>query len=151
MGASLGRGKSGGLTPNINVTPLVDVVLVLLIIFMVVIPNVQDGKPIEMLEVEDLPEQPSDLEPIVVTIDTAEVFTLDTDDLDRGTVLAMVQQLHADDPARPILIRGDARLPYSVVRDFFGELQGMGVGNIKLAVGMAREWNEDETAAQGAS
>ena len=44
MGAQLDTGKGGkGVKPNINVTPLVDVVLVLLIIFMVIIPNMQDG------------------------------------------------------------------------------------------------------------
>jgi hypothetical protein len=52
MGAALDTGKgSKGVKPNINVTPLVDVVLVLLIIFMVIIPNMQDGKPIEMVNV----------------------------------------------------------------------------------------------------
>ena len=152
MGANLdsGRKSRGGLTPNINVTPLVDVVLVLLIIFMVVIPNVQDGKPIEMLKVDNLPEQPADLEPIVVTIDAEEIFTLDTDDLPRATVLALVQQQHAEEPRRPILIRGDARLRYAVIREFFAELQGLGVGNIKLAVGTARQWSEDETPPEGA-
>lgn len=152
MGASFKSGGKSkpGLTPNINVTPLVDVVLVLLIIFMVVIPNVQDGKPIEMLEVVDADETPSDAEPIVVTIDAQQVFSLETDDLARNVVIASVRSMHTAEPRRPILVRGDSAVPYRVVRDFFSELQQAGVANIKLAVGKAREWNpEDGTQPEG--
>ncbi len=51
MGMAVETGKPGkGPKPSINVTPLVDVVLVLLIIFMLIIPNMQDDKPIELIK-----------------------------------------------------------------------------------------------------
>ena len=154
MGAALDTGDKGKKTlkPIINVTPLVDVVLVLLIIFMVVIPNVQDGKPIEMLKVEEAEEIPADSEPLIVTIDSEEVFSLDQEDMSRQAVIASIQMTKQADPRKPVLIRGDMRVPYRVVRDFFGELQNLGVQNISLAVGKGRQWNPEAEgdAAEGA-
>ncbi len=151
MGLSVDSGKkrTKGLTPNINVTPLVDVVLVLLIIFMVVIPNVQDGKPIDMLQVREADEISADSEPAVVTISSDETFSLDEDDMSRDSVVASLRVVRSNDPSKPILIRGDTRVPYHVVRDFFAELQQMGFANIALAVGKAREWQDGD--AEGAS
>ena len=151
MGMGLQTGSKGAKTlkPNINVTPLVDVVLVLLIIFMVVIPNMQDGKPIEMLKVEEAEEIQADAEPIVVTIDHEEVFSLDNEDMSRQAVIAAIQVTKQAEPRKPVLIRGDNRVPYRAVRDFFGELQNLGIQNISLAVGKGREWTPED--AEGGS
>jgi hypothetical protein len=43
-----------------------------------------------------------------------------------------------------ILLRGDSRLPYRVVRDLFADVQEIGFGNVALAVGVNREWSEEE-------
>ncbi|MBL4688222.1 MAG: biopolymer transporter ExbD [Nannocystaceae bacterium] len=134
-----------GLTPNINVTPLVDVVLVLLIIFMVVIPNVQDGKSIEMLAVRDADEMDADADPVIVTIDRDETFSLGEDDMPRDSVLTAVHAMHRQSPGRPVLVRGDVGLRYHVVRDLFADLQTMGVTNVALAVGKARQWEQEAT------
>lgn len=148
MAFDLNSGK-GGIKPNINVTPLVDVVLVLLIIFMVVIPNMQDGKPVEIIKVKQADKLPDDVVPTVVTISHDEVFTLDDQDLpSRDAALAGVSRAIAGNPRSKVLVRGDARLPYHVVRDFFAELREMGIVNVALAVGVNREWNEDEEAEE---
>jgi biopolymer transport protein TolR len=139
------RGKrKRGLTPNINVTPLVDVVLVLLIIFMVVIPNMQDGKPIEMVKVASADKLEDGVDPLVVTIDRHEGFTLDADDLPRSSILARLREAHAENPRRRVLLRGDATLPYSVMREFFREVQELGFSGVSLAVGVGRQWSESE-------
>ena len=147
MGVQLdsGGGKKGGITPNINVTPLVDVVLVLLIIFMVVLPDMQEGKPISMVKVERA-DKPIDAEPVIVTIDAAEVYTLNEDDTSRAAVLEALKQNYQRNTLQPIVLRADAGLPYRVVRDFFAEVQQIGFQNISLAVGVAREWSEGEGA-----
>ncbi len=139
-----GSGDGGGVTPNINVTPLVDVVLVLLIIFMLVMPNMQDGKPIEMIKVEQADQLEDDQEPITVTIDGKEVFTVGEDDLPRDQALAEVLAEASASPRRRVLIRADARLHYKPVREFFRDLQQGGLVNIALAVGVNREVTEDE-------
>jgi biopolymer transport protein ExbD len=139
-----GGRKKRGPQPNINVTPLVDVVLVLLIIFMLVIPNMQEGKTIEMVKVDVADELADQTEPLVVTIDRNEVFTLGQADMARSEVIAALQAAHAKNPRQRVLLRGDASLPYVTVREFFHEVQRMGFASVALAVGVVREWSEDE-------
>lgn len=136
-------------TPNINVTPLVDVVLVLLIIFMLVIPNVQnEGKPIEMVQVKEADELADDQEPIIITVDRGENFLVGQDEFATvdDAVASVVAQASAN-PSQRVLLRADAKLNYKPIRTLFHELQQGGVVNIALAVGVAR--NTGELAAAG--
>jgi biopolymer transport protein ExbD len=144
MGVQLDAGsKKGGITPNINVTPLVDVVLVLLIIFMVVLPDMSDsGKSIEMVKVAKADKPEGEL--VTVTIDRNEVYALGDDDLDRAAVIAGLKTEFQKDPAQPVLLRADSSLAYHVVREFFADVQEIGFGHVALAVGVSREWSEEE-------
>lgn len=145
MGVQLDTGgDSKGAKPNINVTPLVDVVLVLLIIFMVVIPNMQDGKPIEMVSVETIDEPEDNPEYEMVTLQLDGTMYLGEEALLRDALIAKLSQVHAQDPDKKILLRADARLPYETVRDVFFECQQMGFKQVSLAVGKAKEWNAEE-------
>ena len=146
MGAAIESGKPGkGAKPNINVTPLVDVVLVLLIIFMVIIPNMQEGKAIELVKVFHPDKDPADQqEPLVVTITDAEVYTYDERDLPRAQVLAELAKVHQATPRRKVLLRADARLRFAAVRGFFKEVQELGFGGVALAVAGEREWSPTE-------
>ncbi len=142
MGVALDSGgKKKGLRPIINVTPLVDVVLVLLIIFMVVIPNVQDGKPIEMVKVSVADENADDVEPLMVTIDREQVCTFDQTDMTVAECVANLRQEYATNPRRRVVLRGDATVPYRVMRGVFHEAQEIGYGAVALAVGVAAEWS----------
>ena len=142
MGATVGASNGKGVKPNINVTPLVDVVLVLLIIFMVIIPNMQDGKPIEMINVfhPDKDAEEKD-EPLTITIDRSENYIVDDRELPRASVIAELREVHARSARRKLLIRADARLPYAKVREFFKEVQDIGFGGVALAVGTQRTWD----------
>jgi biopolymer transport protein TolR len=139
-----GGGKKGRIAPVINVTPLVDVVLVLLIIFMVIIPNMQDGKTIEMVKVSAADKNTDDVEPISVTIDRNEACTFEKTDMTQAGCLDQLRASFAENPRRRVLLRGDATLPYRVMREFFRETQDIGFGGVSLAVGVAREWSEEE-------
>jgi biopolymer transport protein ExbD len=134
-------------TPVINVTPLVDVVLVLLIIFMLVIPNVQnEGKPIEMVEVDAADRLADDQEPIIVTVDRQETYLVGAQELPRDAAVAEVLALAAADPRQRVLLRADAALRYAPVRELLRALQEGGLTNVALAVGVARDAAESGLA-----
>src|SRR5690349_13291999 len=82
MGASLGGGggKKSGSTPNINITPLVDVVLVVLIIFMIVTPMVTKTFWLNLPPKNDEKDvtPPSDNKPLVMTVDKSGVIRMNT-------------------------------------------------------------------------
>ncbi len=143
MGAAVQTSSGGkGVKPNINVTPLVDVVLVLLIIFMVIIPNMQDGKPIEMINVfHPDPDAEEKDEPLTVTIDRAENYVVGEHELSRAAAIAELREVHARSARRKLLIRADAKLPYASVRGFLKEVQEIGFGGVALAVGTQRTWD----------
>ncbi|TPV94649.1 MAG: biopolymer transporter ExbD [Myxococcales bacterium FL481] len=141
MGVDLNAGKSGkGATPDINVTPLVDVVLVLLIIFMVVIPNVQDGKSIELFKTKVAKAADSE-EPdkTIITIDAKEHYFVADQEVSRAELLSALDAAAAAEPGLPVLIRGDVSVPYRVVREVFREAQQRGVVGVKLAVGRQKQ------------
>ena len=143
MGVALDTGKGKkGVRPNINVTPLVDVVLVLLIIFMVIIPNMQDGKPIELVNVlhADKEDDAKD-EPLTITIDRNEVFTIDDQDMAREQAVRHLHEVYARTPKRKLMIRGDAKVKFVKIREFFREVQNIGFGGVALAVGTQRSWD----------
>ena len=145
MGAQISSGgKKKGAQPNINVTPLVDVVLVLLIIFMVVLPDVQGGKPIEMMKVKAADKHEDGAEPLTVTIDINEVYTWSKADVSRQAALDGLRVEFARDSDQRVLLRADAGLRYAIVRDFFRDVQDIGFPTVSLAVGVSAEWKEGE-------
>ena len=120
MGMSVG-GK-GKVKSEINVTPLVDVVLVLLIIFMVVTPMLQKGRPVQLPTTSNpaaLPEDDSELlisvafngvgEPVSVWLETKEVTLPDLE--------ALLQETFQRNPNKRIVLKGDKRLSYGEVKD----------------------------------
>ncbi len=160
MGVQLDASGGGGkkrVTPNINVTPLVDVVLVLLIIFMLVIPNMQEGVKIDLFAANNADKDDEDAEPIVVSVARVQAqaqaqaqagsgavsYHLGEDEYSRDAMISELGQRHEAEPDRPLLFRGDSQIPYGQIRDVFHECQGLGFSFIQLAVGAQKEgWEE---------
>ncbi len=150
MGVQLDAG--GGdktVKPNINVTPLVDVVLVLLIIFMLVIPNMQEGVSIELFKANNAEKDSEEADPIVVSIargkDDPEAISYHVGEveLSRDGLVAELAAQHEADPSKHLLFRGDSRIPYGEIREVFHECQNLGFAYIQLAVGAQKEsWEE---------
>lgn len=126
--------------PDINVTPLVDVVLVLLIIFMVVIPQMQAGATVDVPGIAH-PDATSDVKhpPITLSITAAGALYLEKRAVDRGELLALLREGHARQPGSKLVLKGDRRAPYEVVRAIFKEAHGVGFPGISLQVGDLRK------------
>lgn len=125
-----------GRAPEMNVTPLVDVVLVLLIIFMVVIPQLNSGAAITMQPAENIdPKSDVEYEPLTVGITkTGDVF-FDKKPVDKDRLFAVLTAAHDASPDRRIQIRGDREVPYEAVRSVFRDCQEIGFPGVGLAVG----------------
>ena len=156
--ATLGRNpfaataKKGGVKPDINVTPLVDVVLVLLIIFMVVLPAVQDAKSIELIEVKKADDAAADgEEPVALTVSLdgdQPVFTLVDVDMPRDAIVQATIDTWNQSPDLPLLLRVDAGIKHKVVRSLVKDLRDGGLGAVNFAVaGQKEEWSGEEGEA----
>jgi biopolymer transport protein ExbD len=132
MGAKLGSG--GGPMADINVTPLIDVVLVLLVVFMVITPMLQSGMPVNLPEASTTTTVNDVGQFVVVSITkngdlAVEQDRLDTDD---DLVPAIIVKLR-ENPERVILIKADRRLEYARVREVMDLLTPQGWTALKIA------------------
>ena len=126
----------GDVKPDINVTPLVDVVLVLLIIFMVVAPRLDQDVPVEVPGVFNPdPEKQLPTEPFKVTVPQAGEFYIGNQKYDLDGLIEHLSGEHALDPHRRLVLRADARLSYKDVRSFLAKAQDLGFPGISLTVG----------------
>src|SRR4051794_40724759 len=101
------------LQSDINVTPLVDVCLVLLIIFMVVLPTIVVGMPVKLPAATTSGATPP--EQLFITVADDGTVYVGTVVLRKEQVASELQRLHAQSPNRPVGVRGDKRVPYGEV------------------------------------
>jgi len=127
-----GRGRAP--MSEINVTPFVDVMLVLLIIFMITAPLLVAGVPVNLPESRaNALEQ--DKEPIQISIDQEGRIYIDDDELNRGALATRLREIAADqDPEDPrqIMLRGDKTLDYGLIMGVMGELNRAGLNRVSL-------------------
>jgi biopolymer transport protein TolR len=128
------RGRSRGVMSEINVTPLVDVMLVLLIIFMVTAPLLNNGVPIELPESAANP-LPSDAKPVEVSIDPQGIVYIGEDavsDTDLRARFMELAELQNEPGAEGINLRGDTALQYGRMMQVMGEMNAAGITKIGL-------------------
>lgn len=137
--------QKGRPAPAMNVTPLVDIVLVLLIIFMVVLPSMDSQAAVNLPTIEHVDEEPEGrTDPVTVSITADERYFLDEGSgasssvaLTREELSERLRALHEHAPQRRILLRGDASLSYGLVRSLFATCQEIGFPGVALRVGQA--------------
>lgn len=122
---------------EINVVPYIDVMLVLLIIFMITAPLVQQGVEIELPQASANPLSPDQHEPIVVSVDKKGDFYLDIGDepdkpIDAQLLVNRVAAVRLLKPDIPILVRGDRNAGYGSIIDVMVLLQKAGVEKVGL-------------------
>jgi biopolymer transport protein ExbD len=125
------------LNSDINVTPLVDVCLVLLIIFMIVLPSMVNGVPVQLPETSSTSAIETRVFPITVKEDGT--VYLDTLIVRREEVPAALQRLRASAAARPIAVRGDKRVQYGDVATVLAACRAAGWEDVKLVSVAASE------------
>lgn len=128
-----GRGgrRKGGAISEINVTPLVDVMLVLLIIFMVAAPMMTVGVPI------DLPRTSanalnSDTQPITISVNANGQIHLQETEIQAAEVADKLQAIATTGYNERIFVRADSVAAYGVVADVMARIQAAGFKNIGL-------------------
>ena len=123
------------ITPEINVTPLVDVVLVLLIIFMVVTPAIANEDRVQLPEADHPdPKKEEEAKPWEVILTQEGRFVLEDAPIEVGDLRAELERRKAADPSRKLLLLADGRLAYGTVRGAFAMLQKLGFRGVSLKV-----------------
>jgi len=106
----------GKVRSDINVTPLVDVVLVLLIIFMVVMPMLQSGPAVELPAADDPPDRRDDGLEISIALAADGSVWIGTEQVEPAAFERRLREVAAREAERPVVIRGDAALSYGTVK-----------------------------------
>jgi biopolymer transport protein TolR len=132
---AMAAGGKKGLVSNINVTPLVDVVLVLLIIFMVVTPMLQRGKDVKLpLATKQKHEEAKDVDPMIVSITADKKVFLEKDEVTDQSLVAQLSAKLAAESWKPILVKGDQSLTFGDVRHVLKDAQEAKAKSVKLGV-----------------
>jgi biopolymer transport protein TolR len=128
--------SSRSLNSDINVTPLVDICLVLLIIFMVVVPSMVNGVDVSLPQTASKLSVDERVLPVTVKADGS--VYIDTLVIRRDEVKSSLQHLRATEASRPIAIRADKRVPYGDVVTVLAECRDAGWQDVTL-VGMREQ------------
>jgi biopolymer transport protein ExbD len=125
-------GAKGGLKADINVTPLVDVMLVLLIIMMLVAPMLQKGVDVRLPEAANTTDKPDTQEQTVVHVTADKRFFVNGVQVMDRDFLERVQSVLEEKKEKIVLIKGDTDAPYSSVMQAMDELRKAGIEDIGL-------------------
>ena len=129
--SSSGGGKSRMVMSEINVTPLVDVMLVLLIIFMVTAPMMQQGLEIELPETAASGVSTSE-EPFVLVINKSKRITVGGQAIPIADLQKRLQAIFEKRPNKQIYIQADKAVDYGFVAETMAEVRAAGITNIGL-------------------
>ncbi len=129
--------------PVMNVTPLVDVVLVLLIIFMVVIPMMEKSAKVDLPSIFNVdPEAKGKTDPFTLSVTADGALYFEQDKLEPDALIAKLRAANDLEPSRRLVLRADHGARYGDVRKLFKSCQEVGFPGISLRV------NEQKRAAE---
>ena len=132
--------RVGAIRPDMNVTPLVDVVLVLLIIFMVVAPRLDQDVQVDLPGIFNPdPDVEASSDPLKVSVAKAGEYYIDEKKYDLDGAIDALGAAHAADPLRRLVLRADAKLTYGQVREILARSQQVGFPGVSFMVGERRK------------
>src|SRR5438477_4951697 len=116
---------------EINVTPMVDVMLVLLVIFMVTAPLLTVGVPLELPK-SSAAELTQPKAPVVLSLDRDGGTFIGSEKIEEGDLKSRLAALAADDAARIVYVRGDKTISYERLMDALGIVNSAGFTTVSL-------------------
>jgi biopolymer transport protein TolR len=129
MNVSVGK---AAVRSEINVTPLVDVCLVLLIIFMVITPMLQRASRVLLPEMGSPGRAPEQSRQLAVAMREDGTVLVDTTPVAPGELTGLLRQLRAADPDRPVIVQGDRRLRYDQISRLIESIEDAGFQRVGL-------------------
>lgn len=121
---------------EINITPFVDVMLVLLIIFMVAAPLMESGIPIQLPKASTK-ALPKETEPVILTITKEKKLFFGKTEVLESSLAAKLKLIFEKKDKKEILIRADSELPYGVVAETMAAIKNSGIHKIGLVTDSA--------------
>ena len=134
MGANLGN--KNGFVSEINVTPFVDVMLVLLIIFMVAAPMMSEGLEVDLPQTRQVEVLPTETDHLVLTVRKDGSIFLDEYKVELPELEGYLQSL-VKEKNKGLFLQADKEVPYGIVVDVMGRIKAVGIE--KLGVVATRE------------
>ncbi len=129
MGAQLG--SKGRFVSEINITPFVDVMLVLLIIFMVTAPMMQEGIEIDLPQTKEVDKLPTEVENLVLSIRKDGIIYIDTYQVPYEEIQSRLNSL-VKDKNRPVYLQADKAISFELVMQVMGEIKSAGIEKIGI-------------------
>ena len=127
-------GGSKGVKNDINVTPLVDVVLVLLIIFMVITPMLQRGKAVVLPKGNNPEKEEKDGDPIILSVTTDKKTWIENDYVPEGQLEEKLAAEFRMTPGRKVMLKGDEAVEVGEVRKMMDHAKKAGAKGVELAI-----------------
>jgi biopolymer transport protein TolR len=131
MAMDLG-GAKGGIKSDINVTPLVDVMLVLLIIMMLVAPMLQQGVAVRLPTAANTTDKPETQEQTVLAISKDKSFFLNAKPVTEGEMATRLNEILENKKEKIVLIKADEEVEYGAVMQAMDQLRNAGIEDIGL-------------------
>jgi biopolymer transport protein TolR len=126
------RGGRSSAMSEINITPMVDVMLVLLIIFMVAAPMLTVGVPVELPKTAAAALPTEQEEPLTVTITSDGKLAIQTTEVTDAEMIPKLSAIAAERTSKKIFLRADGAIPYERVAQVMGALNAGGFNEIGL-------------------
>lgn len=125
------RSRRHGLNAEINVTPLVDVMLVLLIVFMIVAQELANGVPVELPKT-DLTTLPSQADPITITVDKSGAVFIQETEITLDDLIVRLVSISGNGYDERIYLRADSDSDYGAVMKVMARVNAAGFSNLGL-------------------
>jgi biopolymer transport protein ExbD len=131
MAMDVGGGKKGPKS-DINVTPLVDVMLVLLIIMMLVAPMLQKGVDVKLPAATNTMDKPENQQQTVLAVDARDKFYVNGIEVNKNEMADRVKAALEEKTERIVLIKGDTDASYRAIMQAMDDLRKAGIEDIGL-------------------